>query len=375
MQQLRSTIYASRAYTLRRYPGYAIYGSDAANNKTVNEVRTGFGAHVIVSSPLILSIDITDPATGSATGKPAGCPSCPNQLDLYWDIIANKEAIAVNQLWAGSVGALIRKWNPAHENESSPLYAWGVECNSSDAAKTVWKADAKGELSVEYGGQKLCLQKDRDGVGVRECNVSSPDQGFMLNATSGDIQHLSLGHGNMKPSEDCVKVTAESMKESPRLGPFVSCGTCYAGGSGTSRAGARWNLTAGQIVSQMGVEAWRSSKSWTKDPPPSGTAGPCLVPQRGPPNKYGPLQLWSKPQPGGTAAVFIQSTMSTWGNNNDAHSVATFTLAEIPGLPAGTKTVKVRDIWNHVDLADVSGEMSTDLIAPGDSRFYLLTPA
>ena len=76
------------------------------------------GAHVIMSSPLILSIDITDPATGSATGKPAGCPSCPNQLDLYWDIIANKEAIAVNQQWAGSVGALIRKWNPASVSPS-----------------------------------------------------------------------------------------------------------------------------------------------------------------------------------------------------------------------------------------------------------------
>jgi hypothetical protein len=95
------------------YPGYAIYGADAHDNKTLNETRTEFGAHVIMSSPLILSIDITDPATGSATGKPAGCPTCPNQLDLYWDIIANKEAIAVNQQWAGSVGALIRKWNPA----------------------------------------------------------------------------------------------------------------------------------------------------------------------------------------------------------------------------------------------------------------------
>ena len=43
------------------YPGYIIYGADAANNKTVNDTRTQFGAHVIMSSPLILSIDITDP--------------------------------------------------------------------------------------------------------------------------------------------------------------------------------------------------------------------------------------------------------------------------------------------------------------------------
>ena len=25
-------------------------------------------------------------------------------------------------------------YNTAHENESSPLYAWGVDCNSSDVS-------------------------------------------------------------------------------------------------------------------------------------------------------------------------------------------------------------------------------------------------
>ena len=91
-------------------------------------------------------------------------------------------------------------------------------------------------------------------------------QGFALNATSGSIVHLSLGHGKMKPSMQCLRVTAESMKvgavacscrlnnpggqslccscrlntltqEAPKLGPFVSSATCYDGGSGTSRAG------------------------------------------------------------------------------------------------------------------------------------------
>ena len=71
------------------YPGYAIYGADAANNRTINDTRTAFGAHVIMSSPLILSIDITDPASGGPASG-GGCPTCPNQLDLYWDIISNK---------------------------------------------------------------------------------------------------------------------------------------------------------------------------------------------------------------------------------------------------------------------------------------------
>eukprot|EP01047_Picozoa_sp_COSAG01_P090645 COSAG01_NODE_22447_length_855_cov_1.169312_1_plen_102_part_10 len=101
------------------------------------------------------------------------------------------QAIAVNQQWAGSVGALIRKWNPAHNNESSPLFAWGSSCSSAEAAKAIWKVGTRGELSLEYGGSfdsgeaatALCLEKDRNGVGLRECNASSPAQGYMLNTS------------------------------------------------------------------------------------------------------------------------------------------------------------------------------------------------
>lgn len=54
------------------------------------EARTHFGAWCIVSSPLILSHDMTDDAV----------------TDSIWDIITNTEAIAVNQAWAGDSGGL-----------------------------------------------------------------------------------------------------------------------------------------------------------------------------------------------------------------------------------------------------------------------------
>ena len=110
------------------------------------------------------------------------------------------------------------------------------------------------------------------------------------------------------------------------------CVECsHADGAGCA-AGRRWNLTAsGQLVSQMGAVAWSQGHSWATDPP-AGVDGPCLVPQRGPPNMFGPLQLWSKPQPGG-AAVLVASIGSTWGNDNTRSSAATFALSEIPGLP------------------------------------------
>ena len=49
-----------------------------------------------------------------------------NALDTLWPIVANKEAIAVNQNWAGSVGALVKTWNPQEDNASAP------ECGNFD---------------------------------------------------------------------------------------------------------------------------------------------------------------------------------------------------------------------------------------------------
>ena len=39
-----------------------------------------------------------------------------------------------------------------------------------------------------------------------------------------------------------------------------------------------------------------------------------------------------------------------------------------------TKRYRVRDIWQHADLPDVTGALVTDAIVGGDSRFYRLTP-
>mmetsp|Transcript_27563 Transcript_27563/g.83917 ORF Transcript_27563/g.83917 Transcript_27563/m.83917 type:complete len:358 (-) Transcript_27563:60-1133(-) len=53
------------------------------------ETRSHFGAWVIVSSPLVLSHDVNDPAVS----------------DAIWPIISNKKAIQINQAWAGHSGS------------------------------------------------------------------------------------------------------------------------------------------------------------------------------------------------------------------------------------------------------------------------------
>ena len=55
---------------------------------TPEETRAHFGAWAVVSSPLVLGLDVRDAAL----------------VDSVWDIIANEEALAVNRAWAGAAG-------------------------------------------------------------------------------------------------------------------------------------------------------------------------------------------------------------------------------------------------------------------------------
>lgn len=65
---------------------------EVGNLKSATQDRTHFGAWCIVSAPLYLSLDLTDNA----------------KMDSAWDVISNKEAIAVNQAWAGHPGRLVK---------------------------------------------------------------------------------------------------------------------------------------------------------------------------------------------------------------------------------------------------------------------------
>lgn len=58
---------------------------------TPTESRAHFGAWCIVSSPLVLGLDVRDGAV----------------LDAVWPVISNTEALAVNRAWAGSAGVRV----------------------------------------------------------------------------------------------------------------------------------------------------------------------------------------------------------------------------------------------------------------------------
>jgi len=64
-------------------------GGESDKGLTPTETKAHFAAWAIISSPLTLSHDVNDP----------------NITDQIWDVITNKEAIAVNQAWAGHSGS------------------------------------------------------------------------------------------------------------------------------------------------------------------------------------------------------------------------------------------------------------------------------
>jgi hypothetical protein len=64
-------------------------GGDHDPGLTAAETRSHFGAWAIVSSPLTLSMDVNNDTV----------------MDAVWPVVANKEAIAVNQAWAGHSGS------------------------------------------------------------------------------------------------------------------------------------------------------------------------------------------------------------------------------------------------------------------------------
>jgi len=90
------------------------------NFLTPTETRTHFAAWCIVSSPLTLSHDLTNDTV----------------MDAVWPIIANREALAVNDAWVGDAGVLVKK-SDAMVNFTN--CAWGFNQRCSHAATMVWK--------------------------------------------------------------------------------------------------------------------------------------------------------------------------------------------------------------------------------------------
>lgn len=104
----------------------AIPTKGGPNFLTPAESRTHFAAWCIVSSPLILSHDLTNDTT----------------MDAVWPIITNHEALAINDAWAGDAGGLVKK---SEEMVEFTNCAWGFDKYCSHSAWMVWKKQLPGD--------------------------------------------------------------------------------------------------------------------------------------------------------------------------------------------------------------------------------------
>ena len=129
--------------------------------------RAHFGAWCVVSAPLILGMDVSQRAI----------------VEPVIDIITNKEAISVNQAWAGHPGALVwsgqggtlgypaaRKCNPSN----SALKQKGWALAPLDGGAVALKAPGGGCLKQQGNG----YAGGAGGLVISACNATDPAQIF-----------------------------------------------------------------------------------------------------------------------------------------------------------------------------------------------------
>mmetsp|Transcript_78936 Transcript_78936/g.236530 ORF Transcript_78936/g.236530 Transcript_78936/m.236530 type:complete len:459 (+) Transcript_78936:23-1399(+) len=158
-------------------------GNETCGPLSFVEARTVFGAWAIVSSPLVLGFDLTDAA----------------QLELHWSTITNRDAIAVNQEYAGFSGSLLTQsavltrftacdWAAGVSCEWPSSMVWYKPLGRRDARRSVMalllmnNANQPAKLSVEWAavpglsGHRSCTVFDvwqRRSLGPHAMNFTA----------------------------------------------------------------------------------------------------------------------------------------------------------------------------------------------------------
>lgn len=130
---------------------------------TYNEALAHFNAWAVLSSPLILGLDLTNTT----------------EYDMWWPIISNTEAIAINQAWAGEAGHLIAASTDMYEG---PIYA-GCLCEATRAPGSypipMWTVWGKTLPGGQFAAIAINTMLDRNAM----TQVTSAQLGFPAGAT------------------------------------------------------------------------------------------------------------------------------------------------------------------------------------------------
>ena len=292
--------------------------------------RAHFGAWCVVSSPLILGLDITQPTL----------------LAPVIDIITNPEAIAVNQAWTGHPGALV--WSAFGDTFGFPA---ARKCDPTNAGlkQAGWsltplpnapapKSRTATAVSLEApGGGCLRIQGrgypgGAGGTVIAKCNATDGAQHFEYDTATTQLRDPKSGH--------CVDVHSG--------GPIVWMYGCTTGPNDLLHL----NATDGTVSVNVGG---------------TGEGGLCIGVEAADPaggTVESTLQAWAKPLGGadGVAVLIINP-------DDTAHDVEV-PLSVLPGVL--TPPLKVRDLWARTDLTSLSGETIKIAVGGKDSAFLRL---
>lgn len=179
-------------------PEYCPHGPAGAGPLTHSESRTQFAAWAVISSPMILGLDLRDTAT----------------VNGVWDIITAREVIAVSQTWAGDNGNLVAEsitkvslpycdWS-GRACEHASWQAWAKVQPDASRAVLLYNADIHAQtLAVSFaelglgGGGTRCAVRDlwaRREIGeyvgsYNTTRISAHDNAFVLVHNCSSIVH------------------------------------------------------------------------------------------------------------------------------------------------------------------------------------------
>jgi alpha-galactosidase len=365
-------------------PGCWAYGDmlEVGRLSTFELSRAHFSAFAIISSPLVLSLDLRDAAAVAAV----------------WPIIANEEVISINQRWAGHPGWLAKQWDPPPSAPAPapapalPLFAALLQapdqpCNASDPAQAGWSYDGSaGAVRFESGGggggggavAALCLDSALSAghLVLAPCDAASATQRFECRSSDGQPCLLrqnttttssssssSSSSGGSGGGSACVTVedwSANNVFLAPCKGLRERSAQLFSFGADGSDGSDGKGL-----LSSVHTDFWRAGevrKCITTTPEPT-FPDPAGEPEKKA-SRAKPLQLWVKPQPNGSMAILLLNMLRGVRVRLSVDFAADLNLS----APCA-----VRDVWEHSDAPGTASTLQVEV--PGyDSRMYLLTP-
>lgn len=285
--------------------------------------RAHFGAWCIVSSPLILGLELTD-----------------QQLEPVLDVIGNSEAIAINQAWAGHPGYLLKEYQMAPNASSASEFAWGEECSGADPSQTGWKYDTDTHTITDNQGR--CLSVDSQYGASAVALTTCTSRGHEMVPDQGQQWQLDPETREIRQGSNCLDLFAGQTCSGVAPRPDL-----YACNGGSNQ---KWTFNQnGTLQDGCGTCLGVNSK-----PPPGASTKSASV-----------AQLWVKPQPNGAKAVLLINS------SPEPASGLSVSLAEL-GITGAA--VSVRDVWNHKDLGrTTAAQLDFPTIGIYDSGFFMLT--